>query len=53
MYLPRDLKHLTVAFHLFDVDHLEVENCSTLAIVFYPLGNFGQALCIKDRATKI
>ena len=32
---------------LFDVDHLEIENFSNLTIVFYPLGNFGQALCIK------
>ena len=32
---------------LFDVDHLEIANCSNLTIVFYPLGNFGQALCIR------
>ena len=35
-------------FPLFDVDHLEIANCSNLAIVFYPLGNFGQALCIRS-----
>ena len=35
-------------FPLFDVDHLEIANCSNLTIVFYPLGNFGQALCIKS-----
>ena len=23
-------------------------NCSNLTIVFYPLGNFGQALCIRS-----
>ena len=31
-------------FPLFNVDHLEV----ALTIVFYPLGNFGQALCIRS-----
>ena len=31
-------------FPLFH-DHLEIANCS---IVFYPLGNFGQALCIRS-----
>ena len=35
-------------FPLFDVDHLEIANCSNLTIVFYPLGNFGQALCIRS-----
>ena len=35
-------------FPLFDVDHLKVANCSNLTIVFYPLGNFGQALCIRS-----
>ena len=33
---------------LFDVDHLEIANCSNLTIVFYSLGNFGQALCIRS-----
>ena len=33
---------------LFDVYHLEIANCSNLVIVFYPLGNFGQALCITS-----
>ena len=33
---------------LFDVDHLEIANCSDLTIVFYPLGNRGQALCIRS-----
>ena len=32
-------------FPLFDVDHLEIANCSNLTIVYYPLGNFGQAFC--------
>ena len=35
-------------FPLFDVDHLEIANCSNLTIVFYPLGNFGQVLCIRS-----
>ena len=35
-------------FPLFDVDHLKIANCSNLTIVFYPLGNFGQALCIRS-----
>ena len=25
-----------------------IANCSDLTIVFYPLGNFGQALCIRS-----
>ena len=33
-------------FPLFDVDHLKI--ASKLLIVFYPLGNFGQALCIRS-----
>ena len=32
---------------LFDVGHLEIANCSNLTIVFYPLSNFGQVLCMK------
>ena len=35
-------------FPLFDVDHPEIANCSNVTIVFYPLGNFGQAMCHKD-----
>ena len=35
-------------FPLFDVDHLKIANCSNLTIVFYPSGNFGQALCIRS-----
>ena len=35
-------------FPLFQVDHLEIANCSDLTIVFYPLGNFGQALLIRS-----
>ena len=35
-------------FPLFDVDHLEIANCSILTTVFYPQGNFGQALCIRS-----
>ena len=35
-------------FPLFDVDDLKIANCSNLAIVFYLLGNFGQALCIRS-----
>ena len=33
---------------LFPSVHLEMANCSDLTIVFYPLGSFGQALCIKS-----
>ena len=33
---------------LFDADHLKIANCSNLTIVFYPLDNFGQALCIRS-----
>ena len=33
------------AYHL---DHLEIANCYNLTIVFYPLGNFGQVLCIRS-----
>ena len=42
--LPRDLKHLTLS----DVDNLEIANYSNLTTVFYPLGNFRQALCIRS-----
>ena len=35
-------------FPLFHVDRLEIANCSNLTIVFYPLGNFGQALLIRS-----
>ena len=28
--------------------YLELANCSNLTIVFLPLGNFGQALCIRS-----
>ena len=35
-------------FPLFNIDHLEIGNCSNLTIVFHPLGNFGQALCIRS-----
>ena len=35
-------------FPLFDVDYLKTANCSNLTIVFYPLGNFGQALCLRS-----
>ena len=33
---------------LFDVDHLEIAKCYKLTIVFYPLGDFKQALCIRS-----
>ena len=39
---------VNTCFPLFDVDHLKIANCSNLTIVFYPLGNFGQALCIRS-----
>ena len=36
-------------FHnYFPPDHLKIANCSNLTIVFYPLGNFGQALSHED-----
>ena len=35
-------------FPLFDVHYLEIANCPNLTIVFYPWGNFGQALCIRS-----
>ena len=35
-------------FPLFDADHLKIANCSNLTIVLYPLGNFGQTLCIRS-----
>ena len=35
-------------FPLFDVDHLKIANCFNLTIVFYPLGNFGQALLVRS-----
>ena len=35
-------------FPLFDDDYLEIANCSDLTIVFYLLGNFGQALLIRS-----
>ena len=34
-------------FPLFDVDHLEIGNCSNLTTVFHTLGNFEPALCIR------
>ena len=33
---------------LLPPDHLKIANCSNLTIVFYPLGNFGQALCMRS-----
>ena len=33
---------------LLPPDHLKIANCSNLTIVFYPKGNFGQALCITS-----
>ena len=33
---------------LLPPDHMKIANCSNLATVFYPLGNFGQALCIRS-----
>ena len=30
------------------VDHLKIANCANLTIVFYPLGSFGQSLCIRS-----
>ena len=33
---------------LLPPDHLKIANCSDLTTVFYPLGDFGQALCIRS-----
>ena len=33
---------------LLHPDHLKITNCPNLTTVFYPLGNFGQALCIRS-----
>ena len=35
-------------FPLFNVDSLEIANCSNLTTVFYPLSNFRQTLCIRS-----
>ena len=42
------IPNISHCFPLFNVDHLETANCSNLTIVFYPLDNFGQALCIRS-----
>ena len=34
-------------FFLFDFDHLKIAHCYNLTTVFYPLDNFGQALCTR------
>ena len=41
-------RHVISNISQFDVDHLEIANCSNLTIVLYPLGMFGQALCIRS-----
>ena len=45
LYLPRDLKHLTVGSPCL---MLEIANCYNFTIVLYLLGNFGQAMCIRS-----
>ena len=42
------ISNISQLLPLFDVDHLEIANCPNLTIVFYTLGNFGQALCIRS-----
>ena len=42
--MSRDLRHLP----LCDIDHLDMANFSNLDIVFYLLGDFGQALFIRS-----
>ena len=42
------ISNISQLLPLFDADHLEIANCSNLTIVFYPLGNFGQAFCIRS-----
>ena len=42
------ISNISQSFPLFGVDHLEIASYSNLTIVFYPLGNFGQALCIRS-----
>ena len=41
------ISNISQLLPLFDADHLEIANCFNLATVFYPLENFGQALCIR------
>ena len=42
------ISNISQLLPLFDVDYLEIANCPNLATFFYPLGNFGQALCIRS-----
>ena len=42
------ISNISQLLPLFDVDHLKMTNCSNLTTAFYPLGNFGQALCIRS-----
>ena len=42
------ISKISQLFPLFDVDLLEIANCSDITIVFYPLGSFGQALCTRS-----
>ena len=42
------ISNISQLLPLFDLDRLEIANCSNLTIVFYTLGNFGQALCIRS-----
>ena len=42
------ISNISSCFPLFDVDHMEIANCSNLTILFYALGNFGQALCVRS-----
>ena len=41
------ISNISQLLPLFDVEDLKIANCFNLTIVFYPLGNFGQALCIR------
>ena len=42
------ISNISQLLPLFDVGHLEIAKCSNLTIVFYPLSNFGQALCVRS-----
>ena len=42
------ISNIAQLLRLFDIDHLEIANCSNLSIVFYLVGSFGQALFIRS-----
>ena len=48
LILSHVIPNISQLLPLFDVDHLEIANCSNLTTVFHPLCNFGQVLCIRS-----